>query len=67
MKMPVIKYILNEPEDYKNKILLPILHADKKQIMFSMPKTIVINPGESKIVDLKKNKNNFSPFNQFRL
>ncbi len=25
----------------------------KKQIMFSMPKTVVINPGESKIVDLK--------------
>ena len=25
----------------------------KKQIMFSMPKTIVINPGESKTVDLK--------------
>ena len=40
----------------KKKILLPILHADKKQIMFSMPKTIVINPGESKIVDLKKKK-----------
>ena len=53
MKMPVIKYILNEPEVFKKKILLPILHADKKQIMFSMPKTIVINPGESKIVDLK--------------
>ena len=54
-EMPVIRYILKEPEDCKDKSSLPLLHADNRQIMFSMPKTIVINPGESKIVDLKIN------------
>ena len=52
-EIPVINYILNEPEDCKDKILLPLLHANNRQIMFAMPTTIVINPGESKNVDFK--------------
>ena len=52
-EMPVIKYILKEPEDYKEKVLLPLLHADNRQIILSMPTTVVIDPGESKTVDLK--------------
>ena len=51
--VPVIKYILKEPEDNISKTILPRVTADGRQIILFMPKSITIDPGETKRVDLK--------------